>query len=312
MRIRRQRRRRPKNYELVLLPNDGRPARRFGLPGSILTILAAALIANVAFIAILTGLYGNQRLKLGIRAVQVEALDEVRRELVLTTEEQEAQLLELAQEAEQLNDRLRDLEQLSDEVWTLLGKTPDASGTANAALAGRGGPDDAAEDLGAQTSLALGALSAQVPLQHDELQQLRQLVVARNHRRDHTPSIWPASGYVSSEYGSRIHPISGRAQPHNGIDIAALRGTPVYAPADGVVTYAGDRGGYGLTVVIDHGYGVETLYAHNSRLHVSRGQVIRRGDLISAIGTTGISTGPHLHYEVMVNGKHVNPRTYLP
>ena len=122
-----------------------------------------------------------------------------------------------------------------------------------------------------------------------------------------TPSIWPTQGYVSSPYGLRF----GGTEFHQGIDIAAEMGTPIVAAADGVVTAAGWNGGYGNMVDIDHGSGVVTRYGHASAVAVTVGQRVRRGQVIAYVGSTGRSTGPHLHYEVRVGGQPVNPAAYL-
>lgn len=117
----------------------------------------------------------------------------------------------------------------------------------------------------------------------------------------------PVSGRITSGYGWRIHPILGTRRFHNGVDIAAPTGTPIRAADAGRVIFAGWKGAYGRTVVIDHGGGWSTLYAHCSRIHVSRGQVVSRGQNIAAVGSTGWSTGPHLHWTVYRNGRTVNP-----
>ena len=122
-----------------------------------------------------------------------------------------------------------------------------------------------------------------------------------------TPSIWPTQGYVSSPYGLRF----GGTEFHQGIDIAAEMGTPIVAAADGVVTAAGWNGGYGNMVDVDHGSGVVTRYGHASAVAVTVGQQVRRGQVIAYVGSTGRSTGPHLHYEVRVGGQPVNPAAYL-
>lgn len=126
-----------------------------------------------------------------------------------------------------------------------------------------------------------------------------------------TPSIRPTGGWVSSGFGYRKDPFTGRSRLHKGMDFAANRGTPIYAPAAGVVSFAGREGGYGKIVSIDHGYGIVTRYAHNSRLHVKTGQRVKRWDKISEVGSTGRSSGPHLHYEVRVNGVPVDPEKYI-
>lgn len=125
------------------------------------------------------------------------------------------------------------------------------------------------------------------------------------------PSIKPAHGYYSSPFGYRFDPINGRPLLHAGVDIAAPWGTQVLAPGDGVVSYVGYEGGYGNLVAIDHGYGVTTRFAHNSRIFVHQGQRVRRWEPISAVGSTGHSTGAHVHYEVRVHGLPVDPVNYI-
>nr|PZN37257.1 MAG: hypothetical protein DIU70_12990 [Bacillota bacterium] len=127
----------------------------------------------------------------------------------------------------------------------------------------------------------------------------------------HRPRGLPVPGEITSDYGWRRSPISGRRHWHGGIDIAANYGDPVRATADGVVVFAGWlQGGYGWTVKIDHGYGFQTLYAHNQRLLVRVGDRVRRGDVIARVGSSGASTGPHVHYEVHLWGQRVNPLDY--
>lgn len=126
-----------------------------------------------------------------------------------------------------------------------------------------------------------------------------------------TPSIRPSRGYITSEFGYRPSPVTGQLKLHQGLDFGAPPGAPVYATADGVVSFSGFDSEYGKLVSIDHGYGVVTRYAHNSELFTVVGQKIKRGDVISAVGNTGRSTGPHCHYEVRVNGVPVDPTNYI-
>ena len=128
---------------------------------------------------------------------------------------------------------------------------------------------------------------------------------------DHTPSILPARGFRTRGFGMKYDPFTGYKQFHSGIDIGNKTGTPVYATADGVVKFAGRSGGLGNLITVNHGYGYQTRYAHLSKIKVNRGHKVRRGDLIGLIGSTGYSTGPHLHYEVIKNGKSVNPLEYI-
>ena len=126
-----------------------------------------------------------------------------------------------------------------------------------------------------------------------------------------TPSIWPTSGEVTSGFGWRSSPWGGGSELHQGIDIANSMGTPIFATADGVVVQSGWSGGYGNIVQIDHGNGIETIYGHNSRILVNSGQSVKKGQVISYLGSTGRSTGPHVHYEIRVNGTAVDPIRFL-
>lgn len=126
-----------------------------------------------------------------------------------------------------------------------------------------------------------------------------------------TPSVKPVAGWFTSRFGYREDPYTNRPTMHGGLDIAAAPGSPVHAPADGIVSFAGYDAGYGKLVSIDHGYGVVTRYGHNSRIFVTVGQKVSRYDVIAAVGNTGRSTGPHLHYEVRVNNIPVDPANYI-
>jgi murein DD-endopeptidase MepM/ murein hydrolase activator NlpD len=125
------------------------------------------------------------------------------------------------------------------------------------------------------------------------------------------PTRKPATGYFTSGFGVRKAPLGDRIKMHEGLDIANLPGTLISSPADGTVVFSETKPGYGQTVIIDHGYGLETWYAHTRKMLVSKGQKVRRGDPIAQLGNSGRSTGPHLHYEVRVNGTPVDPMSYI-
>jgi murein DD-endopeptidase MepM/ murein hydrolase activator NlpD len=127
-----------------------------------------------------------------------------------------------------------------------------------------------------------------------------------------TPSVMPTQGWLTSNFSShRFHPLLGYARPHLGIDVRAPRGTAIEAPAAGTVISAKWEGGYGWAVEIDHGYGIVTRYAHTSKMLVKVGDHVQRGDVIALVGQTGLAEGPHLHYEVRVNGKPVDPLKFV-
>jgi len=125
------------------------------------------------------------------------------------------------------------------------------------------------------------------------------------------PTRKPAVGYFTSGFGVRKSPYGGRIKMHEGLDIANRPGTPIRAPADGVVTFCNTKAGYGQTVIIDHGYGLETWYGHTRKILVAKGQKVRRGDPVALLGNSGRSTGPHVHYEVRVHGTPVDPLSYI-
>jgi murein DD-endopeptidase MepM/ murein hydrolase activator NlpD len=126
-----------------------------------------------------------------------------------------------------------------------------------------------------------------------------------------TPSIAPTKGWATSGFGYRTSPFTGNREHHRGLDIAGRSGTAVKAPSDGKVVYVGRKRALGNTVVIRHGYSIETIYGHLSEVLVKPGQKVERGEMIARMGSTGRSTGPHLHYQVEVNKKAVNPRNYI-
>lgn len=126
-----------------------------------------------------------------------------------------------------------------------------------------------------------------------------------------TPNIRPAKGWITSRFGYRMNPFTGQTNMHAGLDLAAAPGSPVYAPADGIVIFASYDESYGKLVSIDHGYGVTTRFGHNSQIYVHVGQRVNKWDVIAAVGNTGRSTGPHCHYEVRINGTPVDPANFI-
>jgi len=134
------------------------------------------------------------------------------------------------------------------------------------------------------------------------------VIIEEGTESDYVPSIWPVDGYVTGYFGE----LRSGGYIHKGLDIAAASGSNIYAPGSGTVIFTGWQGGYGNTVMIHHGSGITTLYGHLKKILVKKGQIVSRGDVIGLVGSTGRSTGPHLHYEIRINGKRVDPMNYLP
>lgn len=179
-------------------------------------------------------------------------------------------------------------------------------------------PDEVAGEMAAEqardyASLAIRIDTAvqEVGIREQGVLELWESLSERQNLLAATPSIKPVRGWFTSKFGYRISPFTSKPVMHNGLDVAASPGSPIYAPADGIVSFAGYDPGYGKLVSIDHGYGVVTRFGHNSQIYVELGQKVKRRDIIAAVGSTGRSTGPHLHYEVRVNDVPVDPGNYI-
>ena len=183
---------------------------------------------------------------------------------------------------------------------------------------GIGGPSS--PELVTRSDIEIEAIETEKEVDHllrlsqfelEKYTEVESSMLSVKDRLDHTPSIWPSKGWISRGYGMKFDPFTGIKQMHRGIDIANHIGTPIVAAADGQISSVRKNGGLGKTVAIKHGYGFITRYAHLSEYKVKQGQIVKRGDIIGLMGSTGYSTGSHLHYEVIRNGKTINPYKYI-
>ena len=154
-------------------------------------------------------------------------------------------------------------------------------------------------------------LLRRIRFEQQSLQEIEAEVRSQESRLTNMPSIWPVQGWVTSAYGYRHDPFTGRRTMHEGIDIVAPGGATIVAAASGRVVYAGWKSGWGRVVEIDHGYGMRTFYAHCRSIRVNSGATVSRGDAIATVGSSGRATGTHLHYGITVSGSWVNPRNYI-
>jgi murein DD-endopeptidase MepM/ murein hydrolase activator NlpD len=157
----------------------------------------------------------------------------------------------------------------------------------------------------------ISSLDTEAHRQEASLRELTEYFEDQKSMLASTPSIWPTQGWVTSDFGARLDPYSADRSMHQGLDISSPHGQPILTPSDGTVVFNGTEGGYGKVLVVDHGYGVKTRYGHLSETYVRLGERVARGQKIAAVGNTGRSTGPHLHYEVRVNGIPENPRKFI-
>ena len=171
-------------------------------------------------------------------------------------------------------------------------------------------PAPAAQDDAALPA-RLAALDGAATREESSLRQLQRYFDERRSLLASTPSTWPTHGWVTSDFGVRLDPYTEERMMHRGLDIATPQGQTVFAPSDGTVVFAGYENGYGKVLMLDHGYGMSTRYGHLSAIFVKPGAHVKRGARVAAVGNTGRSTGPHLHYEVRVNGIAENPRKFI-
>ena len=268
------------------------------------TAVASFLVAVVCTIGVLAHF-----------AFQNEAQKQELAEYKQTKSAQEQQIKELQQMAEKNQKQLAYISKLEDQVRNQMEKNgaqlPPKSDAS--VYAGKGGATlGEANEFNVMFEQEKN-IQRQASAKAADLQNLLDAIENENYRRDVTPSQWPTDGgYVSSSFGGRANPFSGYGRDwHPGIDIAVDYGTPVYASAAGYVQQAGWYGGYGRYIRLSHDFGYETAYGHMSRLAVRAGSFVKKGQVIGYVGSTGYSTGPHLHFEVIKNGEQVNPSTLM-
>ena len=215
---------------------------------------------------------------------------------------------------------------LEGRIRDLTGLPPRKSAADDTRQGGQGGGEyDAYESTGRprgsllfnspmRAAWTLSALTEEARYRQETFTEVLDFVTRERELLAATPCIWPVDApdaWISSAFGRREDPINGKQLFHDGIDIVAPVKSPVMATADGVVTFAGWDGGLGWVVTIDHGHGYKTRYGHNHKVLVKKGEPVRRGDVVALEGSSGRTTGPHVHYEVIRNGKKVNPYRYL-
>ena len=298
-----------REYTLKVIPHQGETVRSYSFSVRRLKLLACALAA--LGVVLLAGFgYVSYSLWSSVSDAKAETPAETGRQ---------AELKELAKEAQNLQS---EMEKLTEREKTLRRLLDEGAADESAKHTGQGGP--AVPEEVSQVRRALDAVSRGLPERRESLAKLEARYekqqreaaeraaekdkMARTSVPGNVPSGWPTSGDISSPFGWRWN----GTDFHPGIDIANDMGTPIVATADGVVTTAGwNGGGYGNMVDIDHGNGILTRYGHASEVVVHEGQHVKRGDVIAYMGSTGFSTGPHVHYEIHVNGETVNPASYL-
>ncbi len=211
---------------------------------------------------------------------------------------------------------LQNLEKNSSKFRVMMGLQQSVSAQHVSGVGGTDDPFKRAKFLSGDTLMEeilkdVKTMKFSISKQKGGMSELLEVMEEKRDLLASTPSLWPTKGWVTSGFGVRTSPFTGKREFHRGLDISAPRGSIVEAPADGIVTFSGMKGSLGNAVEINHGFGIYTCYGHNSKLLVHEGQRVVRGQPISRVGSTGRSTGPHLHYEIRIAGVRVNPRNYI-
>jgi murein DD-endopeptidase MepM/ murein hydrolase activator NlpD len=296
-----------RKYHIVVFKDKQGACKKFQLRGWFIVFLLLLTVSMAAGNVILWNKYAeHSRIEQGLNIAEK------------TVQEQKTQLLSLSQKITSLQGNLNRIRDFDSKLRVMINLDQDGS----QAAAPKGGPANENFSKGylplyRQELLArkmhefLRQLNVEARLEEVRQQEIMHTLRSNQNILEATPSIWPTSGWVTSGFAWRTSPFTGKREFHKGLDISAPRGTPVYAPARASVTFAGRDGSYGLSIRLKHNASLSTRFAHLNRIAIKSGQEVTRGELIGYVGNTGRSTGPHLHYEVRLNGVPVNPKRYI-
>lgn len=300
-------------YTLIVVPDRLAEVRRFPLRKAwifqALAVMTAAMVAALVMVVHYVNVVDEARENPGLRDENLK----LKGELAVVREQLE-HVGQTLDRVERFDQKLRAITLLSDPQRNL------AMGPTEQQMLTPSGDNQfvRSKDTEGVQVLAkkLDKLSAEATRQEQSLQELQAYFQDQKSLLASVPSVWPTLGaagqrWVTSEFGSRSDPYTSERVMHAGLDIAGPHGQAVVSPSDGMVVFSGLEGAYGNVVVVDHGYGIKTRYGHLASINVKPGERLKRGDQVGTLGNTGRSTGPHLHYEVRVNGIAQNPRKFI-
>jgi murein DD-endopeptidase MepM/ murein hydrolase activator NlpD len=308
-------------YTFIVVPDASSRLRKLKLPARTLHSLGAI---GILFFFGLVGL-GFGYVKMVFRAADYDKLQAENTDLKIQKKNLEVATVKLGEKLNNIESRFGQLQNLIENENSnknLSGQFQSRIDNDNLTKRGKlnvpavGGSKvdyPTAELLGsANLKDGIELLKGRTAEMENQIMLLQEAVEKKATMRRITPSIWPVKGNITSHYGNRADPFNGEAELHLGVDISALFGTQVHSPADGKIIYAQRKAAYGNLIIIDHGNGLTTRLGHLSRFNVKVGQKIHKNDIVGYVGTSGRSTAPHLHYEVRLNDRAMNPRNYLP
>ena len=293
-------------YTVFVVPQDPSRVRKLRLPLNLLR--AIFIMLGISFAAFSFMIFDYTQVKL-----KTHELNSLKKENAV----QKIQLQAFASKVGDLEFHMARLKQFDKKLRIITNMEVPAGSSQVLGIGGPSFEEDTATLEGARAGLIkqmhsdLDQLKAEAMAQEKSFTELNEHLFKQTSLFASTPAIWPARGWVTSNFGYRISPFTGLRQMHEGMDIANAMGTVVLSPANGIVSRVDRENGLGKNITINHGYGILTKYGHLSETYVHVGKRVKRGEKIAAIGNTGKSTGPHLHYEVVVSGVNINPEKYI-
>ena len=292
-------------YTVLILPDATSPARKFHITKPVIAVLST--VVGVSIFAFVFFLY--QYVNLNVRMLELKQF-----------RQDAGDRNTLAQKVGQLESELTRLRDLDQRLRLVAGlekaeSQPHSLAQGGAESLSRNAFQDAIRQrtgrLVDSVNRDLETLGQEIIYRERSFRELKKFLDEKRSVLASTPTIWPVKGLVTAGYGYRRSPFTGQREMHEGLDIAAPVGTPILAAADGIVSFVGPLAAFGNVVFLNHGHGFTTFYAHVSTSRVKEGQPVKRGDEIARVGMSGRTTGPHVHYEVQVNGTTVNPMKYV-
>jgi murein DD-endopeptidase MepM/ murein hydrolase activator NlpD len=298
----------PKKVTILFLPGGSNKVRKIRVSSSFIRLFLTLVIFLTIGVCWLVKDYRDVK-------VQIPQLHRLQKE----NKVQRIQIVSLCQKISAINQKMAKLQEFDHKLRIMTNLNPTGE---QEQFLGMGGsnlnvlqsnhhPEDVNKKLISQTHKALKNLEMEIAVTSQSQAELSKFLKEQKSILACTPSIRPTKGWISSEFGYRISPFTNRREFHKGLDIATRVGTPIIAPADGLVVLAEREGNFGNLITINHGYHLMTRYGHLHKFRVKKGDFVKRGQLIAEVGNTGRCTGPHLHYEVLLNGVPVNPLRYI-
>jgi murein DD-endopeptidase MepM/ murein hydrolase activator NlpD len=319
-----------KNITIMIIPEANRSVKRLRIPRFLFYVTATFIVTLVVVSVYLSA----QHSKFVHLAGQLTSdLSSTKQQLAqtsankdLTIDQLQSKVIDLSQQADQMKSKVEELQKLEQEIkGTASANKTDAS---NKSLAAATSTERGSQAMGGeltavsseeiialsdQTTELFNSLSDQIDATTNGLNQAKQDAAEKKRKLDLTPSIYPSDSHmVTSTFGYRIDPFTYLPSFHTGIDFGANIGDPVYSTASGSITFTGSDASHGKNIIVTHSAGLQTRYMHLSKISVSEGDTVKKGQFIGEVGSTGRSTGPHMHYEVLKYGTPINPRPYLP